>query len=425
MKGEINTIYLADTDDVDVLKGKDNRYHYFYKIVNELNNHYYYGIHSTDNLDDNYKGSGYRLKGAYKKYGLKKFTKYVLRFFDTRKELLQYEREIVTYELCNEHNCYNIALGGNGAESLLINVRDKNGDWVQITRDEYVNNPNDYVHHSKGRIVLNNGIIHKYVLLNDLDKYLSQGWVRGEIEHSTKNRINIKKDNKQKFIYEDDLDKYLSEGWVIGGVSRNKNTISQIKGFIWITNGHNQIRINKDDLDKYLSEGWYVGICQKTTKGYIKLTNGSENVSIDPCKTEQIKYYLDLGWTYGVSREVAKHVWINNTIKSKMILKSDIDKYLSEGWVKGRAQNDMPERKQNVAVVSKNGKAIQINKDDLDKYLSEGWLRGNCNINPITNNGKTVVNKDGINKFVKLDDLDKYLSEGWVRGKINKKSSKN
>ena len=382
MKGEINTIYLVDKDDVDVFKGKDNRYHYFYKIVNELNNHYYYGIHSTDNLDDNYKGSGYRLKGVYKKYGLKKFTKYILRFFDTRKELLQYEREIVTHELCNEHNCYNIALGGNGVESLLINVRDKNGDWVQITRDEYVNNPNVYVHHSKGRVVLNNGAIHKYVLLNDLDRYLSEGWVRGEIEHSTKNRINIKKNNKQKFIYE-------------------------------------------DDLDRYLSEGWYVGICQKTTKGYIKLTNGSENVSIDPCKTEQIKYYIDLGWTYGVSREVAKHVWINNTIESKMILESDLDKYLSEGWVQGRAQNDMPKRKRNVAVVSKNGKAIQINKDDLDKYLSEGWVRGNCNINPITNNGKTVVNKDGINKFVKLDDLDKYLSEGWVKGKINKKSLKN
>ena len=382
MKGEINTIYLVDKDDADALKGKDNCYHYFYKIVNELNNHYYYGIHSTDNLDDNYKGSGHRLKSAYKKYGLKQFTKYVLRFFDTRKELLQYEREIVTYELCNEHNCYNIALGGNGVESLLINVRDKNGDWVQITRDEYANNPNDYVHHSKGRIVLNNGAIHKYVLLNDLDEYLSQGWIKGEIEHSTKNRINIKKDNKQKFIYEEDLDKYLSEGWV-------------------------------------------VGICQKTTKGYIKLTNGSENVSIDPCKTEQIKYYIDLGWTYGVSREVTKHVWINNTIESKMILKSDLNKYLSKGWLQGRAQNDMPKRKQNVAVVSKNGKAIQINKDDIDKYLSEGWVRGNCNINPITNNGKTVVNKDGINKFVKLEDLDKYLLEGWVRGKINKKSSKN
>ena len=46
------------------------KYHYFYKITNNLNNHYYYGIHSTDNLDDGYMGSGTRLRYAYEKYGI-------------------------------------------------------------------------------------------------------------------------------------------------------------------------------------------------------------------------------------------------------------------------------------------------------------------------------------------------------------------
>ena len=377
MKGEISTIYLIDCDNIEFLKGDDNRYHYFYKIVNNINDNYYYGIHTTDNLDDNYRGSGHRLNNAYKVYGVNNFTKYVLRFFSSRKELLKYEKQIVTQELCNESKCYNIVPGGNGWDALLITVRDKNDNLIQINRCEFINNPNKYFHHSKGRIVLNNGIIHKYILPSELDKYLSEGWVKGEIEHITTNRINIKKNNKQKFVI-------------------------------------------KSELDKYLSEGWVKGVCQKTTLGYIKLTNGIENVSIDPNNTEQIEHYIDNGWVKGISRNVKKHIWVNNTNTSKMILLSELDKYLSEGWAKGRLKNDMPKRKIGVVVVSKDGIAKQIHNSQLSEYISNGWKRGNCNINPITNNGKLVVNKNGNNKFIKPEELDKYLSEGWAKGRVKK-----
>ena len=87
MKGEINTVYLIETNNPEMLKGIDDRYHYFYKIVHNDSGNYYYGIHTTDNIDDNYKGSGYRLHHAYKKHGLQSFTKYVIKFFDSRKDL--------------------------------------------------------------------------------------------------------------------------------------------------------------------------------------------------------------------------------------------------------------------------------------------------------------------------------------------------
>ena len=37
---------------------KEKKYNYFYRIENKINGHYYYGIHSTDNLNDGYMGSG-------------------------------------------------------------------------------------------------------------------------------------------------------------------------------------------------------------------------------------------------------------------------------------------------------------------------------------------------------------------------------
>ena len=60
---------------------KSSKYHYFYKITNLLNNHFYYGVHSTDNLEDGYMGSGKRLHYAYKKYGMENFNKEILKFF--------------------------------------------------------------------------------------------------------------------------------------------------------------------------------------------------------------------------------------------------------------------------------------------------------------------------------------------------------
>ncbi len=50
--------------------GIDGYYHYIYLIINDINKKYYKGIHSTQNLNDNYMGSGRALEKAKKKYGL-------------------------------------------------------------------------------------------------------------------------------------------------------------------------------------------------------------------------------------------------------------------------------------------------------------------------------------------------------------------
>jgi len=89
-------------------------YHYIYKTVNLKNNKYYIGIHSTNNLDDGYLGSGTYLKNAIKKYGKKNFECNIISFYDNRKELKKAEYVIVNQDILRDKNCMNLKRGGTG-----------------------------------------------------------------------------------------------------------------------------------------------------------------------------------------------------------------------------------------------------------------------------------------------------------------------
>ena len=60
------------------------KYNYIYITTNLINGKQYVGEHSTDNIDDNYLGSGQSLRKAFRKYGRKNFNKEILEHFDTK-----------------------------------------------------------------------------------------------------------------------------------------------------------------------------------------------------------------------------------------------------------------------------------------------------------------------------------------------------
>ncbi|MDD7755427.1 MAG: GIY-YIG nuclease family protein [Clostridiales bacterium] len=66
-------------------------YNYFYKITNNINNKFYYGVHCTNNLNDGYMGSGVLINKAYKKYGKENFTKEIIKYFNTWEDAYEYE----------------------------------------------------------------------------------------------------------------------------------------------------------------------------------------------------------------------------------------------------------------------------------------------------------------------------------------------
>ena len=93
--------------------------YYFYITTNNINHKYYYGVHSTNNIDDGYMGSGYLIKKAFKKYGKENFTKTILQFFDNADLMYKHEAKVVTIDVVNDPMSYNMRVGGRGGTKGL------------------------------------------------------------------------------------------------------------------------------------------------------------------------------------------------------------------------------------------------------------------------------------------------------------------
>jgi hypothetical protein len=93
---------------------KEKKYHFVYKTKNKLNEKYYYGMHSTNNMKDGYLGSGKRLRYAIRKYGKENFELQIIEWFTDRKSLIGGEKRIITDEIVKDKNSYNIGYGGVG-----------------------------------------------------------------------------------------------------------------------------------------------------------------------------------------------------------------------------------------------------------------------------------------------------------------------
>ena len=118
---------------------------HIYKITNNIDNKFYYGVHCGKNTDS-YMGSGLLLKNAQAKHGINNFSKQILMWFDTIEEAYEYEAVIVNEKLVKSKNCYNIALGGNGGrlnndEEHYRKQGVRFGNW---TKQDAIDNPETY-----------------------------------------------------------------------------------------------------------------------------------------------------------------------------------------------------------------------------------------------------------------------------------------
>jgi len=93
---------------------KQKKYHFIYKTVCLVTNKFYYGMHSTNNLEDGYLGSGKRLRYSVNKHGAENHKLNILEYLDSRELLREREEELITEEMLNDPMCMNLTLGGGG-----------------------------------------------------------------------------------------------------------------------------------------------------------------------------------------------------------------------------------------------------------------------------------------------------------------------
>jgi len=130
-------------------------YNFTYQTKNLINGKTYVGVHSTDNINDDYLGSGKRLQIAIEKYGRDNFISIPMEYFDNVEEAYEEERFLVNEKWILNENNYNLALGGWGGDrgkivnykisktvkSLIENGLFSDVDYSKIHKENYKNNP--------------------------------------------------------------------------------------------------------------------------------------------------------------------------------------------------------------------------------------------------------------------------------------------
>lgn len=184
------------------MSSKKKLYHYFYKITNIKNNKYYYGVHSTHNLDDGYMGSGVIIKKNINKYGTEFLQKDILKFFNSSDEMFAYEKQFVNEDIINDPNCYNLVGGGNGYTiNHYVSQEVKN----KLSK-KAKNRPSQ---NAGKKFVTKNGK-NKMICVSEVEQYLKDGWSLG-IYYSEDSRKKLASNGFKGKKFTDEQRKKLSE----------------------------------------------------------------------------------------------------------------------------------------------------------------------------------------------------------------------
>ena len=214
--------------------GTRKKYHFIYKTTNLLSGRYYIGMHSTDNLEDGYLGSGTYLKRSINKHGKENHSIEILEFLNSREELAAREKEIVSLQEIANKECMNLKVGGEGGFTV---EQAKKGRQAtdKVLEEKYGSNfrvivgKQYYDNSSEEQLQKRNALIARRLKEVGFDHATFKGKKHSE---ETLNRMREVK------------------------VGHGKGVENSQFGKCWITNETENKKIHKGDL---IPEGWRLG----------------------------------------------------------------------------------------------------------------------------------------------------------------------
>lgn len=214
-----------------------------YEVKNKVNGKTYIGKHQTDNIYDDYLGSGKYLKRAINKYGKDCFEKIILYVFDNKKEMDDKEEELANDEYVKNKNTYNLKKGGQGGFDHLNDRSEKHIDRCK-----------------KGQKTTDKILKEKYG-----ENYRSiigkKGYLKYLKDYMKSDDPEIKKKRKEsspRFSGMSHTKEAKEKIGKMNSIHQQGNKNSQY-GKCWIYNNEKSITIKKEELSVYLNNGWIKG----------------------------------------------------------------------------------------------------------------------------------------------------------------------
>lgn len=370
-------------------------YGYVYETVNTVNGNRYIGQHKAQEFDEKYYGSGILIRYAIQLYGVEKFTCRILDWCETFEETNRIEKQRIRE--CREKypgKCYNISDGGSGVIGY---------SHTQATKDLISEC-------SRNRKFINNGLVNKFIKVDELDSYLSCGWVVGallseagrqhmseafrQIGYQNKNTRIVSKDGKSYRIPQEDFEEYLLMGYLPSFHWANAK--------FWVTrNGVDEL-VDAATCAAMLLDGWQEGRSTTGIRPQVKdlwkqkLSESNKGRELTPEHIEKIRQ-AKLGTT--CSAETKKK--ISDSVKKQIASVSDEE--LQRRLEKSRVTRSI---------------SGYTHSEETRKKLSES--QKGCNNSMYGKHPEKAVVYNGTQyKTISIKNVDKYLQQGFWR--IDKK----
>lgn len=202
--------------------------HILYKTTCITTNCFYIGIHSTNNVNDGYLGSGTRLRASIKKYGKPNHFWEILDEAASRRDLENLEEFVVSKELLKNPLCLNLSIGGRaGIPGLICPTRSERmkaiwADPKHRDKMKMINSQNSRSGWNKPNA--------KELRREAISQSSTEMWKSKELHERMSDRMKLCTGEKSsqfgtKWIHKDsaaqkvkgcDLQQFLDTGWALG-----------------------------------------------------------------------------------------------------------------------------------------------------------------------------------------------------------------